>query len=228
MSDWLQIPEIAENQASKYLTHNQAIRKLRILSQIAVKDKDLTAPPGSPADGDCYIVGGSATGAWAGHDGDLAFYSTSSWVFLDPVEGWLAYAQDEDDLYVFNGSSWVSLGTGESGDPVEFGINWNYPSDTKPAANVVLSYDALFAFSLPEDLAGSIFKCATNPAAEATITLKKNADSIGTLAIQTDGTVTVTFSSDMSFAATDTLSATFPAQDATLAGVRLGFLATRA
>lgn len=44
----------------------------------------VTAPPGSPLDGDVALLASSGcTGAFAGHDGELAFYSalTTTWRF---------------------------------------------------------------------------------------------------------------------------------------------------
>jgi len=84
------------------------LRGLDGLVQPSIKDKDLTAPPGSPTDGDCYIVGASATGAWATHDKAIARYSSveTAWEFFTPSEGWSVYAQDEDKLYRYSGSSW--------------------------------------------------------------------------------------------------------------------------
>ena len=48
-------------QAQKHVTHNEALRILDTLVQLAVLDRDLTAPPGSPAEGERWIV--KATGA---------------------------------------------------------------------------------------------------------------------------------------------------------------------
>lgn len=104
---FLQIDEISESQASKYVTHNAAIRKLRILSQLVVKDRHLTAPPGSPVDGDTYIPASVATGAWAGYENYIVFYSGTAWVTLAPAEGWLAYLQDENAFVFYNGSAWT-------------------------------------------------------------------------------------------------------------------------
>jgi len=106
---WLQIDEMVENQASKYLTHNTANRKLRVLTQLVIVDRDLTEPPGSPADGSCYIPASVAAGSWAGYEDYIAFYSTNSWVFLAPSEGWLAYIQDENVFLKYDGSSWVAM-----------------------------------------------------------------------------------------------------------------------
>ena len=81
---------------------------IKALAQIAVKDKDLTSPPGSPADGDAYIVGASATGDWSGQDNKIAYYDAdaTAWKFATPAEGWRAWVQDEDKSYRYDGSAW--------------------------------------------------------------------------------------------------------------------------
>lgn len=84
-------------------------RGLDALVMPHVKDKDLATPPGSPADGDCYIVGAAATGAWSTHSGKIARWSSvaSAWEFYTPKEGWRLWVEDEDADYVYNGSAWA-------------------------------------------------------------------------------------------------------------------------
>ena len=79
------------------------------LHALIVEDKDATSPPGSPVDGDRYIVASGAAGAWASQDGNVAEYvsASSSWSFSAPEEGWLAWVADEDLLYRHTGSAWV-------------------------------------------------------------------------------------------------------------------------
>ena len=48
---------------------------------IYVKGYGTTTPPGSPADGDAYFVGASATGNWSGKDGNLAVSVNGKWYF---------------------------------------------------------------------------------------------------------------------------------------------------
>lgn len=73
-------------------------------------DKDLTAPPVTPALGAAYIVGAAATGAWATHDGKIAVFGlASTWLFVPPAEGMTAYAQDENTEYRYNGSAWAEV-----------------------------------------------------------------------------------------------------------------------
>ncbi len=88
--------------------------------ETAVEDRDLTAPPGSPATNAWYIVAAGATGAWATHDGDLARYTGSAWAFYTPVNGNLVWVRDEDQLYAFDDAAWtaVTSGGGGSGDVV--------------------------------------------------------------------------------------------------------------
>ena len=74
--------------------------------QGAVKDKDLTAPPGSPSTGDRYIVASVASGAWTGEEDNIAEWMGSSWSFDTPEAGWAVWIDDESEIYVFNGSSW--------------------------------------------------------------------------------------------------------------------------
>lgn len=106
----LGLPYIAAAQAQKHVTHNEAIRALDALVQIGVVDRDLSAPPGTPADGDCYIVAGSATGAWAGHDGEVAAFQDGAWMFYPPQTGWLAWVADDGGLFAWDGGQWVVAG----------------------------------------------------------------------------------------------------------------------
>lgn len=77
--------------------------------QYPVIDKDLTSPPGSPSEGDRYIVGPSATGDWFGHVNDIAYWDGSSWMFIAVTEGMVVYVKDEDRLYRFI-TSWMDFG----------------------------------------------------------------------------------------------------------------------
>lgn len=74
-----------------------------------------TAPPATPANGDCYIVGTSATGAWAGHDKELAVYR-GGWQFYAPKEGVAAKDLATGDDYEYVSGAWtVKSGGGGSG-----------------------------------------------------------------------------------------------------------------
>ena len=53
----LKLPELTASQSQKHVTHNEALFFLDNLVQLAVIDKDLSTPPGSPTQGATYIVG---------------------------------------------------------------------------------------------------------------------------------------------------------------------------
>src|SRR6185312_746446 len=64
--------------AQKHLIANDAFAMLDALVMLAVLDRDLTAPPGLPTDGDRYIVKATGTGLFAGHDNQIAHFPTAT------------------------------------------------------------------------------------------------------------------------------------------------------
>jgi hypothetical protein len=105
----LALPYIAPQQAQKQVTYNEAMALLDLLVQPMVKSRTIGAPPGSPADGDAYIVAASATGAWAGKDGRLARWLEGGWDFIVPGEGWQAYVEDDAEIAVHRSGAWAGL-----------------------------------------------------------------------------------------------------------------------
>ena len=126
----LGLPYIVAAQSQKHVTHNEAIRALDAIVQLSVLDRDLTAPPGSPANGARYIVAASPTGAWAGHAGDIAAYQDGAWAFYHPLEGFIAWVTDEDTAVVWNGSAWTALTTGSGGAGSFSTVGINATADT--------------------------------------------------------------------------------------------------
>src|SRR6266540_2525251 len=104
----LALPYIEAAQAQKHVTHNEALRLIDTLVQLAVLDRDLNAPPASPAEGERWIVKASPapTGAWAGHGNHVAAWQDGAWQFSVPRIGWVAFAVDEGTLLTWNGSAW--------------------------------------------------------------------------------------------------------------------------
>jgi hypothetical protein len=110
----LLLPELVVGQAGKELTHNQALAILDQLTQPIVVDKDLAAPPGSPANGAMYIVAAAATGLWVGQSGKLAVWLTTvaAWTFITPANGWSVWVNDESVRYALISGSWVVASAG--------------------------------------------------------------------------------------------------------------------
>jgi hypothetical protein len=111
------MPFIDAAQSQKHVTHNEALRVLDAAVQLSVIDRDLTAPPGSPSDGDRYIPASGATGDWSGKDLNIAAYQDGAWAFLVPREGWLCWVADEDILLVWDGAAWAEAGNVASLNP---------------------------------------------------------------------------------------------------------------
>ena len=62
----------------------------------------LNTPPGSPADGDSYVVGAAPAGAWVGKAGQVAVYDDGAWFYGVPRTGWQAYCEADGGRYVFD------------------------------------------------------------------------------------------------------------------------------
>lgn len=103
------LPLMSAAQSQKHVTHNEAVLRLDVLVQLAVKSTTLTAPPGAPADGDRYLIATGATGAWAGKDLNITYYSSGAWVFLPPRKGWLCWDEVNGLLLTYKGAPtyWV-------------------------------------------------------------------------------------------------------------------------
>lgn len=65
-------------------------------------------PPGSPADGDLYIIGAAPTGAWAGQGGKVARWSgaASAWEFYTPKNGWVLESNSARESYRYTSGAW--------------------------------------------------------------------------------------------------------------------------
>lgn len=129
------LPYIAASQAQPEVTHNEAISLLQALLN-GVIDRGVNTPPGSPSEGDAYIVGSAPTGEWTGRANCIAVFFGTGWLFVpgndengDPIamgarqEGMRVYVRDEDLLY-----AWI-----ETGSPPAFA--WS-PLPIGNAANV--------------------------------------------------------------------------------------------
>jgi hypothetical protein len=85
-----------------------ALTRLDALVQLSVINRTLTAPPGSPVDGDRHIIASGATGAWAGRDLNVAAWQNGAWTFLVPRNGWTLWVEADSALYTWTGSAWAT------------------------------------------------------------------------------------------------------------------------
>jgi hypothetical protein len=116
----LQLPYLAAAQAQKHVTVNETIRTLDALVQLAVVSATTSAQPGSPADGDRYILpAGKAGDDWGSMtDWSIAYYVDGAWSQLTPREGFAAYIADTDDFVVYDGAAWNAISSALVNDSV--------------------------------------------------------------------------------------------------------------
>jgi hypothetical protein len=83
--------------------------------QQGVADR-VTVPAGGESKGHRYLVIATASGAFEGHENDIAYYDGSNWQFDTPLEGTMMWVKDEDKYYRFDGSAWAIFeNTGPTG-----------------------------------------------------------------------------------------------------------------
>lgn len=107
----LALPYLAAGQAQKHVTVNESLQRLDAIVQLSVASATTIAQPGSPSDGQVYILPSGKTGAaWgAMTNAALAYYRDGVWEEISPREGWIAFVKDVDQCYFYTGSAWSAL-----------------------------------------------------------------------------------------------------------------------
>lgn len=126
----LGVPLLSSGQAQPDVTFNEAMILLQVMLY-GVISLGTNTPPGSPTEGDSYVIGTAPTGAWAGKANKIAVYYGGSWRFVPgnnssgsdiPMsarhEGLRVWVKDVNALYVFSqnaaspeNNQWFSLVT---------------------------------------------------------------------------------------------------------------------
>lgn len=102
------LPEISESQASKAITHNQALRQLEI-NFGAIISRSLTTPPNSPTEGALYIPATGATGLWTGHSNKIVQWANGGWNIYQPFQYQRVFSIIDNAFLQYSGSAWVVL-----------------------------------------------------------------------------------------------------------------------
>jgi hypothetical protein len=113
----LGLPTLAQGQAQKEITHNEALLQLDALVQASVRSRVLATPPPGPANGERWIVPQGASGAWAGQADRIALWRENAWAFFIPANGWRVQVEDERLAVVWSDSAWRDriVGTANGG-----------------------------------------------------------------------------------------------------------------
>lgn len=226
----LGLDELAGSQSQPHVPINAATRALEQYAQLIVIDQDLSAPPAA-VDGDAYIVASGGSGAWAGWDNSIAYFS-GGWLRIEPRVGMMAYVVDEDTFYLFSAGSpgsWDALsisGGGGGSEPYDIGAQ----IATAPTASLVmLRYKFPRAVAFPSGLTNSQGTAGTAATAQTDFDIQINAVSVGTMRFAASGTsATFIMASPQTVAAGDILTVIAPGSpDATLAGVSFVLAGTR-
>jgi len=239
---------IAENQANKYQTHNDgiaaleqaanqiyrstadtatiAITKTNFLRNVLFKFSGLTAARiatfPSTTDTGSTINSQRRFTVWNASTFSLtlkASTGTGTSYVLPAGHFCEAYLDHEDFVVVNDFNAAAPFGA--------YDIAFFIPD--KPNDNVSgMVFTAARTFTLPINLTGSVGSVGVNPTGAVTLSLQKNATSIGSINISTSGVVTFTFTAAVSFAVGDKLVVMTPTpQDATLADVSVTLIGTR-
>jgi hypothetical protein len=100
------LPLILPGQAQKELFHNEALALLDAAMHCEVEGAGIGDPPSDPEEGQCWIVGAGAGGAWAGRENAIAMWTASGWRFVDPARGMTARDRDSGLDRRFDGTGW--------------------------------------------------------------------------------------------------------------------------
>lgn len=101
----LGLPYLATGQAQKEVTHNEALNLIDTVSQPIVVNMTTTEPPGSPVNGQAWIIASPATGAWTGLENQIATWF-DGWRYLIPTAGWRVWDAAAEMERFFDGTDW--------------------------------------------------------------------------------------------------------------------------
>jgi hypothetical protein len=97
-------------QAQKEITHNEALTLLDALVHAAVEAGPIADPPADPGEGQCWIVGPAATGAWTGRAAAVALWTAGGWRFALPRAGMAVTRLSDGSRLRFESGVWAEPG----------------------------------------------------------------------------------------------------------------------
>ncbi len=100
------LPVLFQGQAQKEFYVNQAHFLLDALLHTSIEGV-ASEPPTSPVAGETWLVGASAVDAWEGRADQLASWTGSHWLYIEPKPGLRLYNKAEAHTLMFD-SNWKS------------------------------------------------------------------------------------------------------------------------
>lgn len=100
----LDLPLLFAGQAQKEFYVNEALLRAEIAIQCVVLG-ETDQPPAAPEPGQAWIVGSQPSGAFAGHPGAIAGFSSSGWRYIEPSDGFRVFDAAAGSFRLFS-SGW--------------------------------------------------------------------------------------------------------------------------
>jgi hypothetical protein len=159
----LVMPLMDSSQNGKYLTFNNALRRVDSVLRGNVIDSTLATPPSTPTTGDTYIVAATATGAWATKEKNIAVWNGTSWYFTIPLEGWSVLDLTNDKHLYYSGSAWVDNAVKVSTNGASLKVVQKEELVTLSSGETVTSTIQFPAFSIPLFASAYVKTAITGP-----------------------------------------------------------------
>ena len=105
----LDLPLLFAGQSQRETFVNETFARLDALLHCAVEAQQQNPPP-APLDGQCWLVGAGASGAWSDQAGAIACFQQGQWLFQQPRDG-LRLLNKATGQHLHHFGSWQTPGT---------------------------------------------------------------------------------------------------------------------
>ncbi len=95
------IPFLFAGQTQKEFFVNEAHALMDLLLHPAIENES-DSPPANPEEGKCWLVGSNPSGEWTSRAGNLAGWTSGTWIFAAPLEGMRALDKSSKQVIFFS------------------------------------------------------------------------------------------------------------------------------